>query len=61
LKQFAEAGWQVEVMSSCLGAAQPTPPGVVLEDARIDGLPVADTMLEWCVLVGTSDLKRSSS
>lgn len=35
----------------CLGKAEPTPAGVVLEDARVDGLPAAKTELEWCVLV----------
>jgi len=51
LEQFAEVGWDVEVKNVCVGVARPTPPGVVLEGARIDGLPVADTNLEWCVLL----------
>jgi len=50
---FAESGWQVEVANSRVGKARPTPASVVLEDARIDGLPVADTELEWCVLSAT--------
>ena len=53
LQEFAEANWNVEVQNACLGNASPTPLGVVLEGARIDGLPVADTTLEWCVLVAT--------
>jgi uncharacterized protein YbaR (Trm112 family) len=59
LEQFDGAGWVVEVKNSCVGEARPTPEGVVLEGARIDGLPVADTNLEWCVLLGTS--KESAS
>jgi hypothetical protein len=51
LEMLEAAGWQVEPLSVCTGAAQPTPPGVLLEGATIDGLPVAGTMLEWCVLV----------
>jgi len=51
LEQFTEAGWEVGVKNVCVGGASPTPDGVVLEGARIDGLPVADTNLEWCVLL----------
>lgn len=51
LKCFAEAGWQVEVSNVCAGRALPTPTGVVLAGVGIDGLPVSETMLEWCVLV----------
>lgn len=56
LQQFAEAGWNVEVRNACPGQASSTPAGVVLEGARIDGLPVADTTLEWCVLFATHKL-----
>jgi ubiquinone/menaquinone biosynthesis C-methylase UbiE len=48
---FTAAGWQVEVANACLGKARPTPVGVVLEGTGIDGLPVAETVLEWCVLL----------
>jgi hypothetical protein len=54
LEHFAKAGWEVDVKNACVGKAHPTPTSVVLEGARIDGLPVTDTSLEWCVLVGTS-------
>lgn len=54
LEQFTAAGWQVEVKNACVGEARPTPAGVVLEGVRIDGLPVAETALEWCVLVATA-------
>lgn len=59
LKHYAGAGWEVEVKNACVGEARPTPPSVVLEGAKIDGLPVADTNLEWCVLVGTSKVSDS--
>jgi hypothetical protein len=52
LQQFAAARWKVAVKNSCEGEARPTPAGVILEGARIDGLPVADTHLAWCVLAG---------
>jgi len=51
LECFTKAGWEVEVVASCLGKARPTPTSVVLEGTSIDTLPVAETTLEWCVLV----------
>jgi len=54
LETFAMAGWEVSVENACAGKAEPTPAGVVLEGARVDGLPVAGTELEWCVLVASS-------
>ena len=51
LECFAKAGWQVEVANVCAAKARPTPTGVVLEGAGIDAFPVAETVLEWCVLV----------
>jgi uncharacterized protein YbaR (Trm112 family) len=53
LDQFAQAGWDVEVKNAHLCAARPTPPSDLIEGARADGLPVADTTLEWCVLQAT--------
>lgn len=51
LEHFAAAGWQVEVTNVCTGKARPTPTGVILEGAGIDAFPVAETLLEWCVLI----------
>ena len=51
-ERFARSGWQVEIANSCQGLARPTPPGVVIEGAGIDGFPVAETILEWCVVEG---------
>lgn len=59
LEHYARAGWNVEVKNVCMGEARPTPPGVVLDGARIDSLPVADTELEWCVLLGTGKISKS--
>lgn len=55
LECFAAAGWQVEVTNACLGKARPTPPGVLLEGAVVDGLPVAETKLTWCVLAANTE------
>ena len=49
---FAAAGWRVEMANVCAGKARPTPTSLVLEGAGIDAFPVAETVLEWCVLVG---------
>jgi len=59
LKHYAGAGWNVEVKNACMGKACPTPSSVVVDGARIDSLPVADTNLEWCVLLGTSRISNS--
>jgi uncharacterized protein YbaR (Trm112 family) len=59
LKHFTDAGWNVEVKNTCMGKAAPTPISVLLDGAKIDSLPVADTILEWCVLLGTNQLSKS--
>ncbi len=51
LEHFASAGWQVDVANACQAKAHPTPRGVLMEGAGIDALPVAETILEWCVFV----------
>ena len=51
VEQFAAVGWQVELMNVCMGRAQPTPGSVILPGTQIDGLPVAETTLEWGLLV----------
>lgn len=50
LAHFAEAGWSVTLQSVRTGRAEPTPRGVLIEGASVDGLPAAPTVLEWCVL-----------
>lgn len=53
LPLFEKAGWRVEFANRCAGRALPTPISDILEGTRIDGLPVAETVLEWGVLVAT--------
>ena len=53
LEHYVQAGWKVALKNRCVCEAHPTPVGVVIEGAGIDGLPVADTHLEWGVLLGT--------
>lgn len=59
LEHFLAAGWNVEMKNIQVGEAHPTPPSIVLEGATIDGLPVAETNLEWCVLFAASRLSNS--
>ena len=54
LQNCHNAGWVVEVRNACSIKTIPAPPGVVLEGARVDGLPVQSTDLEWCVLSATN-------
>lgn len=51
LAQFVTSNWQVEVANVCTAPARPTPKSALFEGATIDALPVAETVLEWCVLV----------
>ncbi|MBI5931568.1 MAG: methyltransferase domain-containing protein [Chloroflexi bacterium] len=51
LALFEQAGWRIEFVNVCAGKAVPTPASAILDGARIDGLPVAETVLEWGVLV----------
>ncbi len=53
LEHFGAAGWRVEAANVCTGKALLTPRSVLLDGAGIDGLPVAETVLEWCVLVAS--------
>ena len=50
LASFRNAGWRVEILNLCKGRALPTPKSVVLADQGIDGFPVAETTLDWCVI-----------
>lgn len=51
LELFANAGFVVELENVHKGKARPTPESELLQGARPDALPVADTELTWCTLV----------
>ena len=51
LTAFVQSGWQVETANVCSALARPTPMSEILMGARVDGLPVADTTLEWCTVI----------
>ncbi|MCD4686749.1 MAG: class I SAM-dependent methyltransferase, partial [Anaerolineae bacterium] len=50
LAAFGNAGWRVVLENAFTGPASPTPHGDIIPSG-VDGLPVADTMLTWAVLV----------
>jgi ubiquinone/menaquinone biosynthesis C-methylase UbiE len=53
VEHFESAGWSASVENVCLAEALPTPESTILDGARADGLPVAPTELEWCVVRAT--------
>jgi uncharacterized protein YbaR (Trm112 family) len=53
LAGLGEAGWQAKLANVCHGLARPTPVSDVLDGAGIDGFPVIETILEWCVIDAT--------
>ena len=61
LEHFAAAGFEVELENVQVGKARPTPLSELIEGAEIDALPVAETELEWCVLVARCSPVSSSS
>jgi uncharacterized protein YbaR (Trm112 family) len=50
LSQFAAAGWELSIRNACHGIARPTDHSRLLDGAGVDAIPVAETVLEWCVL-----------
>ena len=50
IKAFTDAGWKVEVENDVSARAKPTPHSTLL-DAGIDGLPVTETIMEFCTLL----------
>lgn len=53
LEELASTRWRAEIRHAVAADARPTPAGVVLEGARIDGLPTAPTVVEWCLVAAT--------
>ncbi|MFZ5826978.1 MAG: class I SAM-dependent methyltransferase, partial [Bacillota bacterium] len=50
LQNFAAAGWEVAIRSAIAARATPTPRSAIFPDATVDGFPVAETVLEFCLL-----------
>lgn len=58
LRHFSATGWSVKIENSYVTRVLPTPPSVIFEGARADGLPVAPTELEWCTIRADSNKDR---
>lgn len=50
---FKKAGWNVNIANSFLANIMPTPEDKILKGASIDGFPIADTKIEFCVIQAT--------
>lgn len=50
LQNFAEAGWELDVAQALPVRMAPTPQSVLFPGSTVDGLPVAETEAEFCVL-----------
>lgn len=51
LETFRKSAWRISLENQVIVKARPTPVGEIIEGGRIDGLPIEDTKLEFCVLV----------
>lgn len=50
IETFKNAGWNVNIANSFLASIKPTPEGEILNGAGIDGFPIVDTEVEFCVI-----------
>lgn len=53
LAALAEAGWQAHISQRTPARAVPTPASALIPELRLDGLPVKETTVDWCVLVAS--------
>ncbi|WBW97299.1 methyltransferase domain-containing protein [Oceanirhabdus sp. W0125-5] len=50
---FRRDNWNSEIQNSFIAEIKPTPKGKILEGAQIDGFPIQDTKVEYCVIVAS--------
>ncbi len=50
LENFAAAGWEVEAIDATRTRVAPTPKSDLIPGATVDGFPVAETEMEFCLL-----------
>lgn len=50
IETFKRAGWNVDISNPFLANVKPTPKGEILKGAQIDGFPIVDTKVEFCVI-----------
>lgn len=47
---FKRTGWDIEICNSFMANIKPTPEGEILKGIGIDGFPLKDTKIEFCVI-----------
>lgn len=47
---FKRTGWNVKVCNSFIANIKPTPEGEILKGAGVDGFPIENTKIEYCVI-----------
>ncbi len=50
LETFKILGWDIKICNSVTANIKPTPKGEIIKDAMIDGFPIRDTKIEFCVV-----------
>jgi ubiquinone/menaquinone biosynthesis C-methylase UbiE len=50
IETFEKSNWKVEICNPFLADIKPTPKGQIVEGAGIDGFPIEDTKVEFCVI-----------
>lgn len=47
---FKRTGWNVKVCNSYIANIKPTTEGEILKGAGVDGFPIENTKIEYCVI-----------
>jgi uncharacterized protein YbaR (Trm112 family) len=47
---FERTDWDIKICNSYIADIEPTPRGEILEEASIDGFPIKNTKIEYCVM-----------
>ncbi|MCM1991843.1 methyltransferase domain-containing protein [Oceanirhabdus seepicola] len=50
---FKRNSWNSEIQNSFMAEIKPTPTGKILDGGQIDGFPIQDTKVEFCVIVAS--------
>lgn len=61
IETFKNAGWQIEICNSFLANIKATPESEIIEGAGIDGFPIEDTEVEFCVIKARKQESLESS
>ncbi|WP_113672147.1 methyltransferase domain-containing protein [Vallitalea guaymasensis] len=50
METYKKSGWDIKICNSFIADVKPTSEGEIIEGARIDGFPIEDTKIEFCVV-----------